>query len=80
MRGTFVETRSDDGEKYAGWYGGVFASCQNVFCDFLGENCEIPTQIVAFGDVAKMMKVVRKITCSVRKHFFYYKFRSKSYG
>ena len=72
MRGTFVETRPDDGEKYARWYGGAFASCKNVFSDFLGENCEIPTQIVTFGDVVKMMNLVRKIKFSAGKQFFYY--------
>ena len=34
MWGRFVETRPDDGEKYAGWYGGAFASCKNVFSGF----------------------------------------------
>ena len=39
LRGMVVETRPDDGEKYAGWYGGVFASFKNVFFDFLGRKC-----------------------------------------
>ena len=39
LRGRFAETRPDDVEKYDGWYGGAFASCKNVFSDFLGRKC-----------------------------------------
>ena len=40
MRGTFVETRPDDGEKYARWYGGVFSSVKKCFITFWVENVE----------------------------------------
>ena len=40
MRGRFVETRPDDGEKYAGWYAGVFSSVKQCFVIVLVENVE----------------------------------------
>ena len=38
LRGRFAETRPDDGENYAGWYCGAFASCKNIFFLFFGSK------------------------------------------
>ena len=57
----FAENYMGDGEKYDGWYGSAVLSTKILFCVFLVENCEIPTQIVTFGDDVKMMKNNKKL-------------------
>ena len=65
----FVENRLGDGKKYYWFFGSGVISSKIWFCVFLVENSAIPSLIVTFGDVVKMMKLVRKITFSARKCF-----------
>ena len=50
-----------DGKTYYGFFGSGVISSKIWFCVFLGENSEIPSLIVTFGDVVKMMKIILKI-------------------
>ena len=74
LGGRIVEILPDDGENMTGGMVVRLPRVKMCFLTFWVENVEIPTQSATFGYVAKMMKLVRKITFSVRKVVFVYIF------